>query len=199
MTLRRTSRPRTGKHIDPTNKGKGKERRPIEEEADFGSDTELKEALRKVKEDERKAELYCKRGEDALRFHVVPDMKERFFKGTRNQSFNEERQFNLNRIKKYFPDIIHNIKERYWEIFTLPPGRYRPTFVHEFYASYGAAKKHQKENGPLRLRPCLEKVKVRGVKVDCRAKAINWAYFDDADADATKCFAKMENPEDYYT
>ncbi|MCE3050925.1 hypothetical protein HAX54_048523 [Datura stramonium] len=31
----------------------------------------------------------------------------------------------------------------------------------EFYASYGASQKHQKATGPLRSRPCLEKLRVR--------------------------------------
>ncbi|MCE3217174.1 hypothetical protein HAX54_010868, partial [Datura stramonium] len=43
--------------------------------------------------------------------------------------------------------------------------RYCTTLVREFYASYVAAQKHQKATGPLRLRPCLEKVKVRGVEI----------------------------------
>ncbi|MCD7446287.1 hypothetical protein HAX54_000097 [Datura stramonium] len=58
MTSRRTSRPRTGKHSDPTNKGKGKEKRPIEEESESGSGPKLEEALHKEKEDEeRRVEL----------------------------------------------------------------------------------------------------------------------------------------------
>ncbi|MCE3049787.1 hypothetical protein HAX54_045789 [Datura stramonium] len=62
-----------------------------------------------------------------------------------------------------------------------------------------AAQKYQKAIGPLRLRPCLEQVKVRGVEVDYNAKAINQAYFDEDDADAIEYFAKLENQEDYYT
>ncbi|MCE5165658.1 hypothetical protein HAX54_011387 [Datura stramonium] len=59
-----------------------------------------------------------------------------------------------------------------------------PPLVRELYASYGASQKHKKETSPLRSRPCLEKVKVRGVEVDCSSKAINKVYFDDNDPDA---------------
>ncbi|MCD7457470.1 hypothetical protein HAX54_035156 [Datura stramonium] len=174
MTSRRTSRPRTGKQSDPTDKGKGKEKRLAEEEAKYGSDPELEEALRKAKEDEdKRAQLRHKRGKDALWFNVVPGMKERFLTG--------------------------RITERYWEIFTIPPVRYFSILVREIYASYGAAQKHQKTAGPLRSRPCLEKVNVRGVEVDCSTKTINRAYFDDDDADATDYLAKLENPENHYT
>ncbi|MCD7459611.1 hypothetical protein HAX54_041456 [Datura stramonium] len=154
----------------------------------------------KAKEDEeRRAELCHKRGEDALRFNAVLGMKERFFNGTHNRNFNKERQFSLNRIEEDFPDIRRQIKERYWNVFTISPDRYCPTLVHELYASYGAAQKHQKAISPLRSRPLLKKVKVRGVEVDCNAKAINRAYFDDGDADATNYLAKLENPENHYT
>ncbi|MCD7472034.1 hypothetical protein HAX54_012860, partial [Datura stramonium] len=80
MTPRRTSHPRTRKQSDPTDKGKGKEKRPIEEEAKPGYDLELEEALCKAKEDEeRRAELRRKRGEYAFRFNTIPGIKERFF------------------------------------------------------------------------------------------------------------------------
>ncbi|MCD7467476.1 hypothetical protein HAX54_004929 [Datura stramonium] len=45
----------------------------------------------------------------------------------------------------------------------------------------------------------LRQIKERGVEVDCSAKAINWAYFDDDDADATDYLAKLENPRNHYT
>ncbi|MCE5166483.1 hypothetical protein HAX54_020396, partial [Datura stramonium] len=48
----------------------------------------------------------------------------------------------------------------------------------------------KRATSPLRSRPYLEKVQVRGVEVDFSAKAINKAYFDDDDADATKYLAK---------
>ncbi|MCD9642720.1 hypothetical protein HAX54_029628, partial [Datura stramonium] len=60
-------------------------------------------------------------------------------------------------------------------------------------------KKHKKETGPLRSRPCLEKVKVRGDEVDCSSKATNKTYFDDDNANATHYLAKLENLEDHYT
>ncbi|MCD9639938.1 hypothetical protein HAX54_024931, partial [Datura stramonium] len=162
-----TSHPRTEKQSVPTDKGKRKEKRPVEAEAESGFDLELEEALHKAtKDEERKAELRGKRGEDALRFNAVPGMKERFFKGTHNRNFNKEMKFSLNRIEHDFSDILHQIKERYMEIFTLPPSCY-----------------------------CPIPVKVRGVEVDCSAKAINKAYFDDDDADATKYLAKLENPK----
>ncbi|MCE3216308.1 hypothetical protein HAX54_006074 [Datura stramonium] len=148
-------------------KGKGKEKKPTEAKAESESDPELEEALRKAKEDEeRRPQLRYKRGKDALRFNIVHGMKERFFDGTHNRNFNEERKFILNRIEEDFPNILRQIKERYWEIFTIPPGRYCLTLVHEFYASYRTAQKHQKDIDPLRLRPCLQKVKVKGVEVD---------------------------------
>ncbi|MCD7450861.1 hypothetical protein HAX54_008719 [Datura stramonium] len=127
MTSRRTSYPRTGKQSDPTDKGKGKEKRPAEEEAESGSDSELEKSP------------------------------------------------------------------------LIPPGRYYPTLVYEFYASYGVVHKHQKAIGPLRSRPFLEKVKISGIEIDCSVKAINWAYFDDDDVDATNYLAKLENPENHYT
>ncbi|MCE5166641.1 hypothetical protein HAX54_023280, partial [Datura stramonium] len=65
--------------------------------------------------------------------------------------------------------------------------------------SLRAAHKHQKATGPLGLRPCLEKVNVRGVEVDCSAKTINRAYFDDDDADATDNLKNMENLGNHYT
>ncbi|MCD7457943.1 hypothetical protein HAX54_036630 [Datura stramonium] len=80
---------------------------------------------------------------------------------------------------------------------SLPQERRRCS--QEFYASYGATQKHKKSTGPLNLRACLEKVKVRGVEVDYSTKAINRAYFDDDDADATDYLAKMENPGNHYT
>ncbi|MCD7461480.1 hypothetical protein HAX54_046210 [Datura stramonium] len=170
------------------------------EEAESASNPELEEALRKAKEDkERKAKLRRKRGEEALQFNVVPGIKKMSFEGIYNRNFNKERQFMLNRIELDFLDILCQIKERYWEIFTLFPSFYHPTLVREFYASYEASQKHQKEIGPLRSRSCLEQVKVRKVEVDCNAKNINRAYFDEDDVDAIEYFAKLENPEDYYT
>ncbi|MCD7473263.1 hypothetical protein HAX54_014997 [Datura stramonium] len=99
MTPQRTSRPRTGKQSYPTDKGKGKEKRPAKAEPESGSDPKLEESLRKAKEDqEKRAELH----------------------------------------RRYFPKLVP-----------------------EFYASYGAAQKHQKVTSPLRSRLCLEKVKDR--------------------------------------
>ncbi|MCD7458199.1 hypothetical protein HAX54_037518 [Datura stramonium] len=58
-------------------KVKEKKKGPAEEEAEFGSDPELEEALRKENEDEdRRVELLRKRGKDALRFNVFPILKE---------------------------------------------------------------------------------------------------------------------------
>ncbi|MCD7456473.1 hypothetical protein HAX54_031869 [Datura stramonium] len=89
MTSRRTSRPCIGKQSDPTDKGKGKEKRPAEEEVESGFDLELEEAFRKAKEDEEKRdELHRKRSKDALRFNTIPRMKEGFFDGTHNRNFN---------------------------------------------------------------------------------------------------------------
>ncbi|MCD7462536.1 hypothetical protein HAX54_048721 [Datura stramonium] len=174
MTSRRTFRPCTGKQSDPTYKGKWKDKKPTEEETEFGFHSELEEDLRKAKEDEeKKVELSYERRRCS--------------------------PFSLNSIEEDFPDILRQIKERYREIFTIPPGLYCPTLVREFYASYRATEKHQKANGPPRLIPCLEKVKVRGVEVDCSAKEINQAYFDDDDADATDYLAKLEIPENHYT
>ncbi|MCD9640858.1 hypothetical protein HAX54_026566 [Datura stramonium] len=88
----RTSHPRAAKQSDPADKGKEKEKRSAEAEVESGSDPKLEEALRKAKEDrERKAELHRKRGKDALRFNVVPGMKERVFEGMYNWNFNEEK------------------------------------------------------------------------------------------------------------
>ncbi|MCD9558594.1 hypothetical protein HAX54_016038 [Datura stramonium] len=95
MTSQRTSRPRTTKKSNPVDKGKGKEKRPAEAEAESRSDSELEEAFR----------------------------KESFFDGMHNRKFNEEKQFNLNKIDRAFLDILHQIKDRYWEIFTFPLGR----------------------------------------------------------------------------
>ncbi|MCD9644581.1 hypothetical protein HAX54_032933 [Datura stramonium] len=77
--------------------------------------------------------------------------------------------------------------------------RYWPQLILEFYASYGTAQKHQKSTGLVRSRPCLEKVKVRGIQVECSAKAINKAYFGDDDAEATGYLAKLESPDNHYT
>ncbi|MCD9645445.1 hypothetical protein HAX54_034354 [Datura stramonium] len=59
-----------------------------------------------------------------------------------------------------------------------------PPLVHEFYASYRLLRSIA--TGLLKLGPCLEKVKVRGIEVDCSAKAINKAYFDEDNTDATE-------------
>ncbi|MCD9641414.1 hypothetical protein HAX54_027589, partial [Datura stramonium] len=69
----------------------------------------------------------------------------------------------------------------------------------KFYASRGTTQKHQKATGPLRSRPCLEKVKVRAIQVYCSSKAIKMAYFDDDNAEATDYLAKLENMNNYYT
>ncbi|MCD9558663.1 hypothetical protein HAX54_016191 [Datura stramonium] len=111
MTPRRPFRSRTSKQSGPKDKGKEKEKRPIEAESD--SNSEFEEALRKMKEDEeRRDELCHKRGEDDLRFNDVPRMKEKFFEGTQNRNFNEEKQFSLNRIEQDFPDILRQIEEK---------------------------------------------------------------------------------------
>ncbi|MCD7461144.1 hypothetical protein HAX54_045370 [Datura stramonium] len=103
-----------------------KKRSPTQ--AESNSDPEFEEALRKTKKDEeRRAELRCKRGEDALRFNDIPGMKEKFFEGTQIRNFNEEKQFSLNRIEQDFPDILRQIEKRYWQIFTLLPGRLTPS------------------------------------------------------------------------
>ncbi|MCD7461258.1 hypothetical protein HAX54_045751 [Datura stramonium] len=150
-------------------KGKEKEKRSTGAESD--SDPEFEEALRKTKEDEeRRAELHHKRGEDVLRFNDVSGIKEKFFEGIQNTNFNEEKKFSLNGIEKDFPNILHQIEEIYWQIFTLPPGRYYPQLV-----------------------------KVKGIKVECSAKAINKTYFDDDDVDATDYLAKLENLDNHYT
>ncbi|MCD9558885.1 hypothetical protein HAX54_016569 [Datura stramonium] len=48
-------------------------KRPIEAKAESGSDPEIEESLRKAKEDEEKwVELHHRRGENALRFNVIP-------------------------------------------------------------------------------------------------------------------------------
>ncbi|MCD7446228.1 hypothetical protein HAX54_048426 [Datura stramonium] len=89
--LDKTSHPRATKKSDPADKCKGKEKRPAKAKSESGYDLELEKALRKAKEDEeRKAELRCKRGKDALWLNVVLGMKERFFEWTHNQNLNEE-------------------------------------------------------------------------------------------------------------
>ncbi|MCD7453542.1 hypothetical protein HAX54_021277 [Datura stramonium] len=105
----------------------------------------------------------------------------------------------MNGIEQYFLDILCQIAARAWQIFIVAPGRYFPPLVCEFYASYGADQKYQKATGLLRSRPCLEKVKVRVVQVDCSSKTINIAYFYDDDAKATDYLAKLENPDNHYT
>ncbi|MCD9640543.1 hypothetical protein HAX54_025902 [Datura stramonium] len=96
---------------DPVDKGKGKEKRPSEAKVESGSDPELEEALHMVTEDEeRKAKLCCKRGEDALRFNIIPGMKERFFEGTHNWNFNKEKQ--VLDIIKIQDEMNPNMKKR---------------------------------------------------------------------------------------
>ncbi|MCD7464756.1 hypothetical protein HAX54_053372 [Datura stramonium] len=99
ITSQRTSLPRIAKQSDLADKGKGKEKSPIEDEAESTPDSKVEEDLCMAKEDEkRKTDLFRKRGEDTLRFNVVPGMKKFFFEGTHNWNFNEEKQFSLNRI-----------------------------------------------------------------------------------------------------
>ncbi|MCD9558475.1 hypothetical protein HAX54_015862, partial [Datura stramonium] len=69
MLPRRTSRPHTRNKSDPTDKGKKKEKRPIEEETESRTDPKLEEALRKAKEVRR----------EGLNFTVKKDLEHRVF------------------------------------------------------------------------------------------------------------------------
>ncbi|MCD7471274.1 hypothetical protein HAX54_011608, partial [Datura stramonium] len=78
-------------------------------------------------------------------------------------------------------------------------GRFYSQLVREFYASYGAAQRHQKATGTLRYRTCLESVRIIGVQVDYTLKVISMSYFGDDDANAREYPTKLENPKNNYT
>ncbi|MCE5166196.1 hypothetical protein HAX54_015696 [Datura stramonium] len=134
--------------------------------------------------------------------HSDPTDKEALRKAKKDEERRDELHHKRGKDALQF-NSLPGMKERFFEgtriKTSMKRGRYFPMLVHEFYALHGAAQKHQKATGPLRSRPCLEKVKGRGVEVDCSSKAINNTYFDDDAADATGYLAKLENPEDHYT
>ncbi|MCD7468363.1 hypothetical protein HAX54_006451 [Datura stramonium] len=135
---------------------------------------ELEESLRSAKEDEEKrVELRCKRGEDAIRFNAIPEMKERFFDGMHNWNFNEEWKFSLNGIEEYFPDILRQIKERYWEILQYLQAVIASHWSMDFMHRMGL---------------------LRNIKS-------NWSTETETmpGKDATNYLAKLENPGNHYT
>lgn len=77
---------------------------------------------------------------DQIRFSV-DGVKELYDDWVTTRGFHSEKVFSMKGVDNHFPEIITEVKERAWELFTdmtpsTHPLCYFPNIVREFYASY---------------------------------------------------------------
>ncbi|PHT54743.1 hypothetical protein CQW23_03229 [Capsicum baccatum] len=112
----------------------------------------------------------------------VEGVKELCDEWVTTRGFNPENTFSMEGFETHFLEIITEIKERVWELFTdMKPSSYPLCYflmiIWEFYASYIVRHNEQKYKMLISAQPCLEIILVRGVKAPCTTSEINEIYF----------------------